>query len=878
MRAMTISVLGILLLSATPSVAGVDRWVPIGPPGGVHQVVPSPTHAQGLYAVTNGGVYWSPNASLRWYELESTVRPTQNPIRQVTIEPLNGQDVPYAIFEDYGSIRGAGLFRYGTNHEWTRIGELRFQNVSSFSVGTGDPAPFYLTAQRAGVHSSGVFRSRDRGETWKRILPGSARIVPDPVSPNTLYAVSLTGGILRSDDDGSTWQHVDRLSDGSRITNIVNFNVSAEHPERLAALTYFRLYTSDNRGEAWQAAARFPVGFCGEGGLALVPNGPAQETIYVRCQEGAYASTDGGATWQEPGTGLPAADSQTQLVVDPRNSQELYAASHEGVYRSRDGGSSWVRASKGIKGSGYRFVFAPSEPDTAYTTNYVKVLTSDDHGRSWRKLKPDFGAEEITSLTVDPTDAQLLYLGTYASRFYRSLNGGLAWEFLSRLFVDTLFIDPRDPQVLVAGGFGLHRSTDGGRTWTETFPGRQGNISNYFDRLQAAPGNPDIIFATGDSEIVGSSDRIFYRSTDGGLTWKSVPGFDNLSITPDEPPVLYKLGFPTVLRSFDLGDTWDYPGFPGSYPFLALSEPPTLYVFGTDSVLRSRDAGSTWQPIQAWNRDLVSKSAELAAHPKRPDRLFAYNSQGVLAATFVDAPPALLGPMARFEARVAWYTTDGRSGPGRVIPLGPNAAAFWFQGQPLPDLAIKLLPSGDGFYRVFQAGLSHLEHDLTIVDHVTGTTYDTSKRFGTVRSSVDPQAFPPPISQVPSDLAAGVADTFTEPAPSTGPNTDLPLLGGRFTASIQWRRPNGSSGQGQAVALQDGAGWFWFFSDDNPEVILKMIDGRAHNGHFWVYTGALTNLEYTLTVTDQESGTVRRYFAAQGEVQSIVDTSAFAGS
>jgi hypothetical protein len=84
-----------------------------------------------------------------------------------------------------------------------------------------------------------------------------------------------------------------------------------------------------------------------------------------------------------------------------------------------------------------------------------------------------------------------------------------------------------------------------------------------------------------------------------------------------------------------------------------------------------------------------------------------------------------------------------------------------------------------------------------------------------------------------------------------------------------------SSGAGQTVPLTSDSGSFWFFSPGNLELIVKVVDGRAVTGHFWVFYGALSDVEYTITVTDTETGTSRTYSNPQGRLASVADTSAF---
>jgi hypothetical protein len=78
-----------------------------------------------------------------------------------------------------------------------------------------------------------------------------------------------------------------------------------------------------------------------------------------------------------------------------------------------------------------------------------------------------------------------------------------------------------------------------------------------------------------------------------------------------------------------------------------------------------------------------------------------------------------------------------------------------------------------------------------------------------------------------------------------------------------------------AVPLTADTGYFWFFGAGNVETVLKVLDGRPVNGHFWVFYGALSNVQYTLTVTDTLTGTVKTYTNPSGQFASVADTSAF---
>ena len=85
----------------------------------------------------------------------------------------------------------------------------------------------------------------------------------------------------------------------------------------------------------------------------------------------------------------------------------------------------------------------------------------------------------------------------------------------------------------------------------------------------------------------------------------------------------------------------------------------------------------------------------------------------------------------------------------------------------------------------------------------------------------------------------------------------------------------GLSGKGQASPLTSDSGSFWFFSPGNLELNLKVVDGRAVNGRFWVFYGALSDVAYTITVTDMQTGDQKTYVNSQGTLASVADTSAF---
>ncbi|MFL6235584.1 MAG: hypothetical protein ACJ76N_20780 [Thermoanaerobaculia bacterium] len=124
-------------------------------------------------------------------------------------------------------------------------------------------------------------------------------------------------------------------------------------------------------------------------------------------------------------------------------------------------------------------------------------------------------------------------------------------------------------------------------------------------------------------------------------------------------------------------------------------------------------------------------------------------------------------------------------------------------------------------------------------------------------------------------LALGLAAPAHAEGSCSPMATHLCLHYGRFQVDVDWILPGGIAGKGQAVPLTDDTGSFWFFDNANLELVVKVLDGRPVNGHFWVYYGGLSDVEYRLTVTDTATGVREIYVNPAGRLASGSDTAAF---
>jgi predicted esterase len=134
-----------------------------------------------------------------------------------------------------------------------------------------------------------------------------------------------------------------------------------------------------------------------------------------------------------------------------------------------------------------------------------------------------------------------------------------------------------------------------------------------------------------------------------------------------------------------------------------------------------------------------------------------------------------------------------------------------------------------------------------------------------------------PNSSMASGFLFVAAKSRPDPAAPCVPTpTTLCLQQGRFRVAVAWDA-NGSAGAGQAVANPSpDSGLFWFFSADNWELMVKVLDGCAVNGHYWVYAAGTTTVHYMLTVTDTLTGKAVTYENPAGRAAAATtDVDAF---
>jgi len=266
---------------------------------------------------------------------------------------------------------------------------------------------------------------------------------------------------------------------------------------------------------------------------------------------------------------------------------------------------------------------------------------------------------------------------------------------------------------------------------------------------------------------------------------------------------------------------------------------------------------------------------------------------GAAAATAQPCGPsttALCLSASRFEVSVAWTDFQGNQGVGQAVSLTADTGYFWFFTNTNVELVIKVLDARavNGHFWVFYGALSNVEYEITVRDSQTGDVQIYDNPAGQFASTGDTLAFPPsatvtrastershlavPVGPPVDERLAAPSPPVPETATCTPGATALCLSGGRFRVEAAWKDFQGNTGAGQAVGLTGDTGYFWFFSNTNVEAVVKVLDARPVNNYFWVFYGALSNVQYTLTVTDTITGIVKTYDNPLNLFASVGDT------
>lgn len=252
----------------------------------------------------------------------------------------------------------------------------------------------------------------------------------------------------------------------------------------------------------------------------------------------------------------------SDLAVNPKNHAEYYVAvASGGIWKTNNAGTTYTPIFDGE--GAYSIGCLRLDPHnehvlwvgTGENNNQRSVAygdgiyKSEDGGKSFKNMGLK-ESEHIGMIQVDPRNAHVVYAAAYGPLWkeggerglYKTVDGGDKWAQILKIDehtgVSEVHLDPRNPDVIYAvahqrrrhvftyigggPGSGVHKSEDGGKTWTRLKGGLpQGD---YVGRIGLAisPVNPDYIYAIVETS---GEDKGLYRSTNRGVSWEKRGGY-----------------------------------------------------------------------------------------------------------------------------------------------------------------------------------------------------------------------------------------------------------------------------------------------------------------------------------------------------------------
>lgn len=530
---------------------------------------------------------------------------------------------------------------------WDKFPEAS-PSIGAIAIAPSDPNVIYVGTGEACIRGNivmgnGVYKSIDAGKTWKftglRDTYSIGRMIVDPKDANIVYVAALghpfgpntTRGIFRSRDGGKTWQRVLYVDDK---TGGIDIQFDLSNPNILFAGMWQAvrkpwtmesggpgsgLYRSADGGETWTKLTGngLPEGTIGRIGVATTSN-PNRVYALIEAEKGGlFRSDDGGEKWQlvnDDRRYRQRAWYYTHVFADPKNPDVVYIL-NTGTYRSIDGGKTFSQI-RTPHGDNHGFWIDPDNPKRLINGNDGGATISTDWGASWTSLMnqptaqyyhvvadnrfpywlygaqqdnstvaiasasasggigiPDFyevGGGESGYIAPDPKDPNVVYAGSYGGDISRydhrtdeteAINpwprNPIGWGMadLKHRFqwTEPIVFSPHDPHTLYYAGEVLFKTTDEGKSWTIISP----DLTRNDKSKQESSGGPitkdntgvevyDTIFSVVESPAqkdliwAGSDDGLIHVTRDGGGHWddvtpKAMPEWGTVSMIEASP-------------------------------------------------------------------------------------------------------------------------------------------------------------------------------------------------------------------------------------------------------------------------------------------------------------------------------------------------------
>ncbi len=500
----------------------------------------------------------------------------------------------------------------------------------------------------------GLYKSTDAGNTWFHssngiILTGPRSIAIDPDSANLVYYTQWTDlispyTIWKSTNQGNSWFALTSYGAAAAEKIIIDPNSTATLYVVGSFETDNKISKSTDHGATWFSAdSNLPGTYLLVHKLAIDPVN--SNNLYLGYPGNTYArvykTTDAGNYWFGTDTGFPDTGYYWPggIAVHPLNNNVIYADGYFSwdytprLYRSGHGGDNWQLTGTGYEKGVNDIVF--DNAGNGFSYGYDVIMTSDA-GETWQTRSNGIDAAPITCLCVDQQTGAI-YAG--AKHIFNGRGGGIYKRIGSvwlernigiaspRAGVDAIAINPQNSSIVYAASAGLlYKSTNGGTSWsdcTDNLPSPNKKITDIAIDRQG----PNVIYVANHGEAATTGKAEIYQSTDNGLTWEKMTGFDfdeliwsgiKIGLDPIDTLKMYACfnsGGPGrgFFRSLDQGKTWEITWdslisgdhFLGPVVVDALN-PNIIYLgytnmFGslanTSPIFKSTDYGATWDSI-----------------------------------------------------------------------------------------------------------------------------------------------------------------------------------------------------------------------------------------------------------------------------------------
>ena len=256
-----------------------------------------------------------------------------------------------------------------------------------------------------------------------------------------------------------------------------------------------------------------------------------------------------------------------------------------------------------------------------------EVFRDEANFSEWTVVGPEGG--DVRSIAVDPRDKDKLYISTLDGQIHVSADAGRSWKLLvnldePQLIIDDLFVDRRDSNVIYASGHrgiragGFFKSTDGGKTWKKA-PQLRGEAIHAMTQSDF---DPDQIFA-------GSTTGV-WRSLESGETWEKIQSgnmpinVNALAIAPRNTPTIYAGTTYRPYKSTDSGKSWRLikDGMIDDSDIFAITVNETnrdhLIASACSGIYESMNGGEKWRKIQGIP-STARRTRDILQHPSNPE-------------------------------------------------------------------------------------------------------------------------------------------------------------------------------------------------------------------------------------------------------------------